>query len=50
MTVTLRSRPCGPVERIAERLELWRKSPVTTLILGGVNDPAKMKQLADLVH
>jgi F420-dependent oxidoreductase-like protein len=39
---------CGPIERIAERLELWRKSPVTTLVLGGVKDPAVMKQLADL--
>lgn len=40
---------CGPVERIAERLELWRASPVTTLLLGGVQDPVLMKQLADLV-
>lgn len=40
---------CGPIERIAERLELWRSSPVTTLLLGGVQDPAVMKQLADLV-
>ena len=22
---------CGPKERIAERLELWRRSPITTL-------------------
>ena len=41
---------CGPIERIAERLELWRSSPVTTLILGGVTDPAQVKALADLVH
>jgi F420-dependent oxidoreductase-like protein len=40
---------CGPIERIAERLELWRASPVTTLLLGGVQDPKVMKQLADLV-
>jgi F420-dependent oxidoreductase-like protein len=40
---------CGPLERIAERLELWRKSPVTTLILGGANDPAHLKALADMV-
>jgi F420-dependent oxidoreductase-like protein len=39
---------CGPIERIAERLELWRASPVTTLILGGVSDPAVMRALADL--
>ena len=30
---------CGPLERIKERLELWRASPVTTLVLGGVSDP-----------
>ena len=41
---------CGPIERIAERLELWRSSPVSTLILGGVTDPAQVKALADLVH
>jgi hypothetical protein len=41
---------CGPLDRIAERLELWRKSPVTTLVLGGANDPAHMKALADMVH
>ncbi len=41
---------CGPIERIAERLELWRASPVTTLVLGGVKDPTVMKQLADLVR
>lgn len=40
---------CGPIERIAERLELWRQSPVSTLILGGVTDPAQVKALADLV-
>lgn len=39
---------CGPLPRIAERLELWRKSPVTTLILGGVQDPALMRSIADL--
>src|SRR5919112_964446 len=31
---------CGPMERIAERLELWRSGPVTTLLIGGVHDPA----------
>ena len=41
---------CGPIERIAERLELWRASPVTTLLLGGVQDPALMRQLADLTR
>jgi F420-dependent oxidoreductase-like protein len=39
---------CGPMERIAERLELWRSGPVTTLLIGGVTDPAVLRQLADL--
>jgi F420-dependent oxidoreductase-like protein len=41
---------CGPMERIAERLELWRKGPVTTLLVGGVTDPAVMRGLADLTR
>ncbi len=40
---------CGPLDRIKERLELWRASPVTTLILGGATDPAHLKALADMV-
>ncbi len=39
---------CGPLDRIKERLELWRASPVTTLILGGVTNPEHMKALADM--
>jgi F420-dependent oxidoreductase-like protein len=39
---------CGPLDRIKERLELWRASPVTTLLLGGVSDPAVMRALADM--
>jgi F420-dependent oxidoreductase-like protein len=41
---------CGPLPRIAERLELWRNSPVTTLLIGGVQDPALMRSLADLTR
>ena len=41
---------CGPLDRIRERLDLWRKSPVTTLLLGGVRDPEHMKALADMVR
>ncbi|MEO6203838.1 MAG: LLM class F420-dependent oxidoreductase [Mycobacteriales bacterium] len=41
---------CGPIERIAERLELWRQGPVTTLLVGGVDDPAVLRQLADLTR
>ena len=38
----------GPLDRIRERLELWRATPVTTLLIGGVRDPAHLKALADL--
>jgi F420-dependent oxidoreductase-like protein len=41
---------CGPLDRIRERLDLWRKSPVTTLLVGGVRDPQQMKALADMVR
>jgi F420-dependent oxidoreductase-like protein len=38
---------CGPKERIAERLDVWRSSPVTTLIVGSP-DPAVLRLMADL--
>ncbi len=38
----------GPPARIAERLEAWRTTPVTTLLIGG-QDPTTMRLLADLV-
>src|SRR5256714_1443180 len=38
----------GPKERIAERLEAWRKTPVTTLVLGTVQ-PEALRTLAELV-
>jgi F420-dependent oxidoreductase-like protein len=41
---------CGPLDRIKERLELWKASPVTTLVLGGVSDPAVMRALADMTR
>lgn len=41
---------CGPLDRIKERLELWRSSPVTTLILGGVDDPAHLRALAEMTQ
>jgi F420-dependent oxidoreductase-like protein len=37
----------GPKERIAERLEAWRATPVTTLLVGG-QDEATLRVLADL--
>jgi len=39
----------GPKERIAERLEVWRDTPVTTLLLGG-SDEATMRVMADLTR
>ena len=39
----------GPKERIAERLEAWRDTPVTTLLLGG-SDEATMRVMADLTR
>ena len=38
----------GPKERIAERLEAWRKTPVTTLVLG-TTQPEALQTLAELV-
>lgn len=38
---------CGPKERIAERLELWRRSPVTTLNIAEPN-PMNVRVLAEL--
>ena len=41
---------CGPIARIRERLELWRKTPVRTILAGGVRDPAHLRALADMVR
>jgi F420-dependent oxidoreductase-like protein len=38
----------GPKERIAERLDAWRETPVTTLILG-TPQPEALRTLAELV-
>jgi F420-dependent oxidoreductase-like protein len=38
----------GPKERIAERLEAWRETPVTTLVLG-TTQPEALRTLAELV-
>jgi F420-dependent oxidoreductase-like protein len=40
---------CGPLPRIKDRLQRWRQSPVTTLLIGGVSDPAQLRSLADVV-
>jgi F420-dependent oxidoreductase-like protein len=39
---------CGPRERIRDRIEAWRETPVTTLLVGG-GDAATMRMLAELV-
>ena len=38
----------GPIERIADRLELWKESPVTTVIIGA-NDVDTMRAMAELM-
>jgi F420-dependent oxidoreductase-like protein len=40
---------CGPRERIAERIELWKQSPVTTMIAGTVQ-PEALELLAELTQ
>jgi hypothetical protein len=40
---------CGPLPRIKDRLQLWRDSPVTDILVGGVQDPTHIRALADLV-
>ncbi|MFG1705231.1 LLM class F420-dependent oxidoreductase [Nonomuraea sp. M3C6] len=39
----------GPPGRIKERLELWRKSPVTSLLVMGPRDEPSLKLVRDLV-
>ena len=39
---------CGPRERIAERLEMWKQSPVTSLLLAS-QDIDTMRTMAELV-
>ncbi|HWC33467.1 MAG TPA: LLM class F420-dependent oxidoreductase [Mycobacteriales bacterium] len=41
---------CGPLDRIRERLEMWRQSPVTTMLVGGVKNPEHLKALADMTN
>jgi Luciferase-like monooxygenase len=39
---------CGPRERIAERLSIWRESGITTMICG-LSDLDTLRVMADLV-
>jgi len=41
---------CGPLDRIRERLDLWRATPVTTILAGGVRNPEHLRAIADMVH
>jgi hypothetical protein len=38
----------GPVERIRERLEAWKETPVTSLLLGN-RDRQTLRAMAELV-
>ncbi len=40
----------GPISRISERLQLWRDSPVTTLLIAGVKDEPTLRAIRDLVQ
>ena len=40
----------GPPSRIKERLEEWRKSPVTTILIGATKGADELKQIVDLVQ
>ncbi|RJL22800.1 LLM class F420-dependent oxidoreductase [Bailinhaonella thermotolerans] len=40
----------GPIERIRERLALWRDSPVTSLLAMGPRDEPTLRALRDAVH
>jgi alkanesulfonate monooxygenase SsuD/methylene tetrahydromethanopterin reductase-like flavin-dependent oxidoreductase (luciferase family) len=39
---------CGPADRIRERLQAWKKSGVTSLLVG-TRDPAALRLLAETV-
>ena len=38
----------GPIERVRDKLEAWKASPVTTIIVGA-NDASTMRTMAELV-
>ena len=39
---------CGPIDRIKDRLQAWRETPATSLLLGN-SDPDTMQTMAELV-
>jgi alkanesulfonate monooxygenase SsuD/methylene tetrahydromethanopterin reductase-like flavin-dependent oxidoreductase (luciferase family) len=40
---------CGPLDRIRERVDLWRSTPVTTILVDGVRNPDHLRVIADAV-
>jgi len=40
----------GPPSRIRERMEAWRRSPVTSIMVGATGSPAELAQIVELVH
>ena len=39
---------CGPKDRIRERIQAWKETPVTTLLVAS-QDVATMRSMAELV-
>ena len=39
---------CGPVDRIKERIQAWRETPVTSLLVAG-SDASVMRTMAEIV-
>ncbi len=39
---------CGPIERIRDRLDAWKETPVTTLLLAS-GDPDVMRAVGEIV-
>jgi len=39
----------GPISRIRERLQLWRDSPVTTLLVTGLDSEPELRAIRDAV-
>jgi len=40
----------GPIERIKDRMSLWRDSPITTLLIAGVRDEPTLRALSDVIR
>lgn len=41
---------CGPIARIKDRLQAWRASPATTLLLMGTGGPAMLRAMAEIAQ